>query len=169
MRAEQADFELPGGRVPAADAGDFYGQSLVFVNHCYCLFCDKQRIRRSGMFQYLYEWMQNLAFYMVLATVVLYAVPDSGYKKYIRFFTGMVLILMIITPIFRIFGMDSYVVNFYRSREYEEKIREIEEAADYLKDEDFSEALEEEEGIIRRRNDSIRVEEIQIEGEKEAD
>ena len=71
--------------------------------------------------------MQNLAFYMVLATVVLYAVPDSGYKKYIRFFTGMVLILMIITPIFRIFGMDSYVVNFYRSREYEEKIREIEE------------------------------------------
>ena len=121
------------------------------------------------MFQYLYEWMQNLAFYMVLATVVLYAVPDSGYKKYIRFFLFIVLILMIITPIFRIFGMDSYVVNFYRSREYEEKIREIEEAADYLKDEDFSEALEEEEGIIRRRNDSIRVEEIQIEGEKEAD
>lgn len=122
------------------------------------------------MFQYLYEWMQNIAFYMVLVTAVLYAVPDSGYKKYIRFFTGMVLVLMIITPIFRMFGMDSQVVNFYKSREYEEKLREIEEAADYLEEADISESLTKEwENTADGRNDRIKVEEIRIEGEKEAD
>lgn len=94
------------------------------------------------MFQYLYEWAQNLAFYLVLITAVLHAVPDAGYKRYIRFFTGMVLILMIITPVFRIFGMDSQIVNFYQSREYEEKLREIEEAAGFLEDVDGLEVLE---------------------------
>ena len=51
------------------------------------------------MFQYLYEWTQNLAFYIVLITAVLHAVPDSGYKKYIviLFLTG-VLLLVIALP-----------------------------------------------------------------------
>lgn len=133
------------------------------------------------MFRYFYEWAQNLAFYMVLVTVALHVVPDSGYKKYIRFFTGMVLILMVVTPIFRIFGMDSQIVNFYKSREYEAKLREIEEATDYLKDIDSLGILEEvqqgtgfgetsdEKSLNEQRDNSIKVEEIQIEGEKEAD
>ena len=132
------------------------------------------------MFRYFYEWAQNLAFYMVLVTVVLHAVPDSGYKKYIRFFTGMVLILMILTPIFKIFGMDSQIVNFYKRREYEAKLREIEEATDYLKDIDSPRMLEEalkntgpqetsEGDYAGQEGNSIKVEEIQIEGKKEAD
>lgn len=134
------------------------------------------------MFQYFYEWAQNLAYYMVLVTVLLHALPDSGYKKYIRFFTGMVLILMIVTPIFRIFGMDSQIVNFYKSREYEAKLKEIEEATGYLKETDSLGILNEvqqstQEGEDRKRQDhtkeekdnSIKVEEIQVEREKKAD
>ena len=122
------------------------------------------------MFQYLYEWTQNLAFYIVLITVVLHAVPDSGYKKYIRFFTGMVLILMMVTPIFRIFGKDSQIMNFYKSREYETKLREIENASDYFKDFDSADILKEaEESTGEQDINDIRVEEIQIEGEKETD
>lgn len=122
------------------------------------------------MFQYLYEWIQNLAFYIVLITVVLHAVPDSGYKKYIRFFTGMVLILMMVTPIFRIFGKDSQIMNFYKSREYEAKLEEIENAADYLKGMDSADFLREAgERTEKQEIDDIRVEEIQIEREKEAD
>ena len=122
------------------------------------------------MFQYLYEWTQNLAFYIVLITAVLHAVPDSGYKKYIRFFTGMVLILMMVTPIFRIFGKDSQIMNFYKSREYEIKLREIENASDYFKDFDSADILKEaEESTGEQDINDIREEEIQIEGEKETD
>ena len=42
------------------------------------------------MFDYIYEWIQNIAFYLVLVTAVLHAVPNKDYKKYIRFFTGRV-------------------------------------------------------------------------------
>ena len=59
------------------------------------------------MFDYLYEWIQNIAFYLVLVTAVLHAVPNKAYKKYVRFFTGLVLILMIITPVLRLFGTEA--------------------------------------------------------------
>lgn len=122
------------------------------------------------MFQYVYDWTQNFTFYIVLVTVVLHAVPDSGYKKYIRFFTGMVLILMMVTPIFRIFGKDSQIMNFYKSREYEAKLKEIEHASDYLKDMDPADFLKETgERTEEQEINEIRVEEIQIERDKETD
>ncbi|MCI9215693.1 stage III sporulation protein AF [Lachnospiraceae bacterium 42-17] len=65
------------------------------------------------MFDYLYEWIQNIAFYLVLVTAVLHAVPNKAYKKYVRFFTGLVLILMIITPVLRLFGTEAEVMDLY--------------------------------------------------------
>ena len=43
------------------------------------------------MFSYLYEWMMKLSFYMVMVTMVMHVVPNSDYKRYIRFFTGLAL------------------------------------------------------------------------------
>ena len=40
------------------------------------------------MLEYIYEWMENIAFYMVLVTAVMHLLPDSDYQKYVRFFTG---------------------------------------------------------------------------------
>ncbi len=102
------------------------------------------------MFDYLYEWTQDLAFYMVLITVVVQALPASDYKKYIRFFTGMVLILMVLTPVSKLFGMDGQVSNFYKSREYARKIEEIEKET-----QEILEKIEDQE--------DIGVEEIEIE------
>lgn len=70
------------------------------------------------MFDYLYEWIQNIAFYLVLVTAVLHAVPDKKYMKYVRFFTGLVLILMILTPIFRVFGTDIELTELYDYMDY---------------------------------------------------
>lgn len=74
------------------------------------------------MFDYLYEWIQNIAFYLVLVTAVLHAVPDKAYKKYVRFFTGLVLILMIITPVLRLFGTEAEIVELH---EYIDKIEAV--------------------------------------------
>lgn len=131
------------------------------------------------MFQELYEWMQDISVYLVLTAAVLYALPGSEYKKYIRFFTGMVLILMILTPVFRLFGMEDQVTNFYKSREYEAKIEEIENATEYLYGIDAEESLRRAEetlenemnnseknktdiGTKEEKNDSVKVEEIRI-------
>ena len=34
------------------------------------------------MFEYLYEWMKNIAFYMVLITAVIHILPNSIIKVY---------------------------------------------------------------------------------------
>ena len=40
---------------------------------------------------------------------------NSDYQKYIRFFTGLVLVILLATPILKIFGMEKDLVNLYDS------------------------------------------------------
>ena len=48
----------------------------------------------------IYQWMKNLAFFHVLTTTVLHILPDKRYEQYIRLFMGLLLALMICTPVF---------------------------------------------------------------------
>lgn len=86
------------------------------------------------MFEYLYEWIENIAFYLVILTVAIQLIPNNSYKKYIRFFTGLILVIMLSSPILKIFGMEEVFRDFYESAEYEQKMKEIENATKYLED-----------------------------------
>ena len=101
------------------------------------------------MFEYLYEWIQNLAFYLVLITAVIHMIPESGYKKYIHFFTGLVRILMILTPVLNLFGRDSYITDIYNNPQYEEVIEKVEQSgnAEKMLQEYGDEMIEEQENI----------------------
>lgn len=123
------------------------------------------------MFHYLYEWAQDLAVFLILIIAVLNALPDSGYKKYIRFFTGLVLTFMMLTPVLKVLGTDGQIMNFYKSRKYEEKVEEMEKAARYFEEyiseadaESMSAAEGEKEGGGGIR--SIEVEEIQTDEDR---
>lgn len=52
--------------------------------------------------QILKEAVQNLVIYMFLVTIILNLTKASGYKKYIELFTGLVLILILLTPVVRL-------------------------------------------------------------------
>ncbi len=110
------------------------------------------------MLDYIYEWIQNIAFYLVLVTAVVHMMPDSDYKKYIRFFTGLVLILLILTPILKIFRMDDWITDIYKSEDYKEQIKKMETSAEYLKDKGEVIPAEEDE----KQKQFIEVEEIRI-------
>ena len=53
------------------------------------------------MIDKIYEWVKDLSFYLVLVTALLQMLPDSDYRKYIRFFTGLVLIALLLTPVLK--------------------------------------------------------------------
>ena len=57
------------------------------------------------MFDQVYLWVQNLAFYMVMVTAVMHVIPNPEYKRYIRFFTGMVLVVMLTAPLLKFLGI----------------------------------------------------------------
>ena len=79
------------------------------------------------MIAFIYEWMKNIAFYLVIMVAVMQMIPKSNYQKYIRFFAGMILILMLAGPLLRIFGMMDF-----QSSEYQNAMQKIEEAAGYM-------------------------------------
>lgn len=81
------------------------------------------------MLDYIYQWMENVAFYMVIIVAVTQMVPGNSYKKYIQFFAGLILIFMLVGPILKMFGMSTY-----QNSEYQKTLKEIEEATGYMKD-----------------------------------
>ena len=58
----------------------------------------------------LYGWMKSLIIYLIFAGAVINLSPSGNYKKYIKFFTGIVAIIILMKPISYIFGFDESVV-----------------------------------------------------------
>lgn len=76
----------------------------------------------------IYQWMKNLAVFYILFTAVLHLVPDSKYEKYVRFFMGLLLIVMLCTPVFALFGKSGELMESFRGNyEAETLLRQQEE------------------------------------------
>ena len=56
------------------------------------------------MRQEIYQWMKDLAFFHVLTTAILHILPDKRYEQYVRLFMGLLLIILICTPVFAVVG-----------------------------------------------------------------
>lgn len=79
------------------------------------------------MIAFIYDWMENIAFYLVILVAIMQMIPQNSYQKYIRFFAGMILILMLAGPLLKIFGMTEL-----HNTEYQNAMQEIEDAAGYM-------------------------------------
>ena len=51
------------------------------------------------MGEILLEWARNIIFFMVFLSVISHLLADASYEKYIRFFAGIVLILITVSPL----------------------------------------------------------------------
>lgn len=95
------------------------------------------------MFEYIYQWLQNLAFYMILVTAMLHVIPNRSYEKYIRFFCGLILVIILASPILKLFGSETKLTEFYQDAEYRNTVSEMEDAAEYIRQ--LEESVQEEE------------------------
>lgn len=50
----------------------------------------------------VYGWVKNLVCFYIVITAVLHLLPKESYRKYVRFFTGMLLVILVLTPIFSV-------------------------------------------------------------------
>ncbi len=124
------------------------------------------------MLDAVYGWIQNISVYLIVTAAVMHAVPGKDYGKYIRFFSGLVLILLVFTPLLKVMGMGDSFYNLYKGKEYETERREIEIAEEIYENSDLSgllgtdpSASKEGSGIGSVQEESrgmIKVEEIEI-------
>ena len=85
------------------------------------------------MLEYIYEWIRRLAYYTVLMTAIMQIIPNKGYKKYIQFYMGLVIVLMLCSPIIKIFGMEEQFFTLYQAQEYKLELKELEKKSEYLR------------------------------------
>ena len=52
----------------------------------------------------IYRWVKTIAFFYIVFSAVLHLVPDVKYERYIRSFMGILLIYILSTPVFNLFG-----------------------------------------------------------------
>jgi Stage III sporulation protein AF (Spore_III_AF). len=53
---------------------------------------------------YVFTWVKNLVCFYLLLTVVLHLLPRQSYRKYVRFFSGMLLTILVVSPVLSLLG-----------------------------------------------------------------
>ena len=81
--------------------------------------------REEGMKEALYGWMGDIAFYTLLMEVVLHVVPEQGQRKYLQFFMGIVLIILVISPALSAAGLDRKLDETYVRQTYDQELQEF--------------------------------------------
>ena len=87
------------------------------------------------MGEILLEWARNIIFVMVFLSVISHLLADASYEKYIRFFCGLVLILLALSPVAALKGLKAE--QFYQREVYQQYEKEIERMSDSIKREEI--------------------------------
>ena len=101
------------------------------------------------------EWIKSFVGCLLMISVAMQMLPNSKYEQYVKLFTGLLMLVLLIQPVLKIGSMDSYL---------EGKIEEAMEAQERLEKEIVvqSEVFESKSQEIRL-NDAQKIDIPQIE------
>lgn len=71
--------------------------------------------------EWIYEWIKTIAFYYIFVSIVINALPDMKYQIYVKFFLGMLLIVIMINPLLDLFKLSDAL-----NEQYLQEMLEIE-------------------------------------------
>lgn len=94
------------------------------------------------------EYIKNIGFFLILVAVVCNALPENGFKKYCRLFCGLVLVILVMSPINELLNFDGDITNIFTTKTYGAKVDELEYKLKLQEQLEMDNALEEyEKGI----------------------
>lgn len=76
------------------------------------------------MKQIIYEWVRNIVSYQLIVSIVINMIPQNEYIKYVRFFLGMLFLLITIQPVIRIFSLTETIDTRYAKQIWEREVKE---------------------------------------------
>ena len=63
-----------------------------------------EEVGKEQHMEVVYGWVKNLVCFYIFITAVLHLLPKESYRKYVRFFTGLLLAILVLTPVLSLFG-----------------------------------------------------------------
>lgn len=66
----------------------------------------------------IYTWIKNIIVYMILNTIIMNLLGNSSYKKYVSIVSGMILVLIVISPLMKVMNLEDNLDYFIQSNEF---------------------------------------------------
>ena len=60
----------------------------------------------------IYEWVRNIVIFLILNTIIMNLLGNSGYKKYVSIVSGMILLLIVVSPLLKLLNIDE-ILDYY--------------------------------------------------------
>ncbi len=76
---------------------------------------------------WLYDWIWNLVVYFILVTAVTSVLPGEQYRKYIRLFTGVMMILVMADPLLSLLNLDEKLLSAFEAESVRQQKEELKE------------------------------------------
>ena len=73
----------------------------------------------------IYNWIKNIVFFLVLITIINNLVESTSFKKYINLISGMILIILVVSPIFNIFDINEKIDYNYEKNAFTSDVQNI--------------------------------------------
>lgn len=74
-------------------------------------------------------WAKSIACYTIAISLLMGILPEGRHKKYIKFFTGVILSLLLVSPVLKLFSIDMSLAEHYKlniEKLWEEELKEQE-------------------------------------------
>ncbi|NLK75835.1 MAG: stage III sporulation protein AF [Clostridiales bacterium] len=66
----------------------------------------------------LYQWVKNIVIYMIVNAIITNLLGDSSYKKYVSMVSGLILVLLVVSPLLDLLSMDDRFDFLFRSNNF---------------------------------------------------
>lgn len=76
---------------------------------------------------FLYDWVKSLAIFMILISIVRNLMPRSHYEKYLRLFTGMLAVLLVLKPFTGFLGIEENIDDLFSLDIYSQEMTAMKE------------------------------------------
>ncbi|HEK9102375.1 stage III sporulation protein AF [Bacillus pfraonensis] len=123
--------------------------------------------------QFIIEWIRNIIVFLLLATMLHLILPNSNLQKYVKFVVSLLLVVLILTPLFKLlqtdvnevianFDQEKYVADGSIKNSIDEKKKEIQALTRAYSLEEMAVKMKKEVGKEFEKKYGVTVSEIQV-------
>lgn len=66
----------------------------------------------------IYSWIRNIVIYMIINTIIMNLLGNKSYKKYVSIVSGMILVLIVVSPLIKLMKLDANLDYFFEANDF---------------------------------------------------
>lgn len=125
----------------------------------------------------LYSWVKNIVYYFIFITVIGHILPHKKYEKFIKLFSGLILILIVIQPVIKGLKLEEQINYYFESYSFKNEVGDFEKELLGIENQRVDQMIGRYEQAVAMDIDKITLEcgfypvktKVKIEGNKETE